>query len=169
MATSEVAELFRRITAGVYVIGVAADAGKGAFTAAWVMQVSFDPPLLALSIHPHHASYPLLHAGGGFTVSVLREGQQATARHFGLSSAREKDKLAAGGWRPGTRGAPILEDALAWFECELVGSMPAGDHELVVGRVADGGLVPPAGRPLTYASTDDMDGSSALFPKRLAR
>jgi flavin reductase (DIM6/NTAB) family NADH-FMN oxidoreductase RutF len=167
MATSEIAELFRRITAGVYVIGVAADGGRDAFTAAWVMQVSFDPPLLALSINPGNASYPLLHAGRGFSVNVLREGQEEMARHFGLSSGRERDKLAGVRWRHGPRGDPLLEDALAWFECALVGTMPAGDHELVVGRVVDGGLAARAGRPLTYASTGDMDGSSALFPERL--
>jgi flavin reductase (DIM6/NTAB) family NADH-FMN oxidoreductase RutF len=169
MATSELPELFRRITAGVYVIGVAGEGGQDAFTAAWVMQVSFDPPLLALSIHPGHASYPLLQAGRGFTVSVLGEGQEAMARHFGFTSGRERDKLAGTRWRPGSRGAPILEDALAWFECELVGGMPAGDHELVVGRVVDGRLNAADARPLTYVSTGDMDGSSALFPKRLSR
>jgi len=168
MVASEVAELFRRITAGVYVIGTAAEGKRDAFTAAWVMQVSFDPPLLALSINPDHASYPLLHAGGGFTVSVLREGQEDTARHFGLSSARERDKLADVGWRPGSRGAPILQDALAWFDCELAGAMPAGDHELVVGRVLNGGLLAPEARPLSYAATGDMDGSSALYPDRLS-
>ncbi len=169
MATSEVAELFRRITAGVYVIGVGGNGGRDAFTAAWVMQVSFDPPLLALSINPGHASYPLLKTGGGFTVSVLRDGQEEVARHFGLTSGRERDKLAGVRWRPGARGAPILEDALAWFECDLGGSMPAGDHELVVGRVVDGRLEAPDARPLAYASTGDMDVSSALFPKRLTR
>jgi flavin reductase (DIM6/NTAB) family NADH-FMN oxidoreductase RutF len=167
MATSEIAELLRRITAGVYVIGVADQGRRDAFTAAWVMQVSFDPLLLALSIHPGHASYPLLQAGRGFAVSVLSEGQEEIARHFGLTSARERDKLTGVPWRPGRRGAPILEDGLAWFECELVGSMPAGDLELVVGRVVDGGVREPDARPLTYASTGDMDGSSALFPSRL--
>jgi flavin reductase (DIM6/NTAB) family NADH-FMN oxidoreductase RutF len=167
MTTGEVAELFRRITVGVYVIGVADGERRDAFTAAWVMQVSFDPLVLALSINPGNASHPLLKAGRGFSVSVLREGDEETARHFGLVSGRERDKLAGVRWRPGPGGAPILEDALAWFGCELIGSMPAGDHELVVGRVVDGRLVTPEARPLIYAATGDMDGSSALFPRRL--
>jgi flavin reductase (DIM6/NTAB) family NADH-FMN oxidoreductase RutF len=167
MTTGEVAELFRRITAGVYVIGVADGDRRDAFTAAWVMQVSFDPLVLAVSINPGNASYPLLKAGRAFSVSVLREGEEETARHFGLVSGRERDKLAGVRWRRGPGGAPILEDALAWFGCELIGSMPAGDHELVAGRVVDGRLVAPEARPLIYAATGDMDGSSALFPPRL--
>jgi flavin reductase (DIM6/NTAB) family NADH-FMN oxidoreductase RutF len=55
-----IAALFQRLTQGVYVVGVAHGAVRNAFTAAWVMQVSFDPLLLTLSINPHHSSYRLL-------------------------------------------------------------------------------------------------------------
>jgi flavin reductase (DIM6/NTAB) family NADH-FMN oxidoreductase RutF len=44
--------LFQRLTQGVYVVGVAHEEARNAFTAAWVMQVSFDPLLLALSVNP---------------------------------------------------------------------------------------------------------------------
>jgi flavin reductase (DIM6/NTAB) family NADH-FMN oxidoreductase RutF len=168
VANAELAELFRRITLGVYVIGTAHGDRRDAFTAAWLMQASFDPLLLVLSINPQNASYRLLHEGGGFTVSVLNEAQQELARHFGLSSARDRDKLAGIAWQPGAHGAPVLREALAWFECELAGTMAAGDHELVLGRVVDGGVLSPGARPLTYAATGDMDGSSALFPARLS-
>jgi flavin reductase (DIM6/NTAB) family NADH-FMN oxidoreductase RutF len=74
-----VANLFRRLTQGVYVVGVAHGELHNAFTAAWVMQVSFDPLLLLLSINPHHLSYRLLKEGGAFSVNVLRKGQLALA------------------------------------------------------------------------------------------
>ena len=50
------AALFRRLTLGVYVVGVAHDGQRDAFTAAWLMQVSFEPLLLALSVNPANAS-----------------------------------------------------------------------------------------------------------------
>ncbi|MEO8090478.1 MAG: flavin reductase family protein [Gemmatimonadales bacterium] len=164
---NEVVELFRRLTQGVYIVGVSDGEDRDAFTAAWVMQVSFDPLLLALSINPEHASYPLLHAGRGFTVNVLKQGQLDLARRFGTRSGRDEDKLAGVPWRPGRTGAPILEDALAYFECELSGEMGAGDHELTLGRVTGGRVLDPAGSPLVYAATGDMDGSSALYPRKL--
>ena len=61
------ATLFQRVTQGVYVVGVAHGEVRNAFTAAWVMQVSFEPLLLALSINPHHSSYRLLKEAGAFT------------------------------------------------------------------------------------------------------
>ena len=165
--TNEVAQLFRRLTYGVYVIGVAHGEKRNAFTAAWVMQASFDPLLLALSINPDNASYPLLHAGGGFTVNVLKKDQQELARRFGTRSGRNEDKLAGIRLRPGRSGAPILQDALAYFDCKLEGRLRAGDHELVLGRVTDGRILAPGAEPLAYADTGDMDGSSALYPRRL--
>ena len=32
------------------------------------------------------------------------------------------------------RRVPLLLESLAWFECQLVGEHPAGDHVLVLGR-----------------------------------
>jgi flavin reductase (DIM6/NTAB) family NADH-FMN oxidoreductase RutF len=128
------------------------------------MQASFDPLLLAISMNPGNASYELLHATGWFTVNVLKQGQLDLARHLGTRSGRDEDKLARVRARPGRAGAPILEDALAYFECEIEGRTRAGDHELVLGRVADGGILDPQGTPMAYTETGDMDGSSALYP-----
>ena len=160
---SEIAALFHRLSYGVYVVGVAAGDRRDGFTAAWVMQASFDPLLLALSINSSNASYELLHAGGGFTVNVLKQGQLDLARRFGTRSGRDEDKLAGIRWRPGRIGAPILEQALAYFDCELAGRHRAGDHELVLGRVVDGKILDPGAAPLTYADTGDMDGSADLY------
>jgi flavin reductase (DIM6/NTAB) family NADH-FMN oxidoreductase RutF len=164
---NDVAALFRRLTYGVYVVGVADGQKRNAFTAAWVMQASFDPLLLALSINRDNASYPLLHAGGGFTVNVLRREQQNLALRLGTRSGRDEDKLAGILWHAGRTGAPVLEDALAYFDCELTESMPAGDHELVLGVVTDGRVLAPDAEPLAYADTGDMDGSSELYPRKL--
>ena len=161
---SEIAALFHRLSYGVYVVGVAAGDRRDGFTAAWVMQASFDPLLLALSINSSNASYELLHAGGGFTVNVLKQGQLDLARRFGTRSGRDEDKLAGIRWRPGRAGAPILEQALAYFDCEIAGRHRAGDHELVLGQVVGGKILDPGAAPLTYADTGDMDGSADLYP-----
>ena len=163
----DVAGLFRRLTLGVYAVGVTDGQRRDAFTAAWIMQASFDPLILAVSINPANASYELLHATGSFTVNVLKQGQLELARRLGTRSGRNEDKLASLRSRPGRLGSPILEDALAYFECELMGRTRAGDHELVLGRVVDGKILDRDARPLIYAETGDMDGSSALYPRTL--
>jgi flavin reductase (DIM6/NTAB) family NADH-FMN oxidoreductase RutF len=165
--TDEIPELFRRLSLGVYIIGVASGDRRRAFTAAWVMQVSFEPLLLALSINPSNACYPLLRDGGGFTVNVLQRDQLEVARRFGTGTGRSDDRLAEVHWRPGRNGSPILTEALAYFDCELAGTLPAGDHQLALGRVVDGRVMAPGAVPLLYTDTGTMDGSAELYPTRL--
>lgn len=154
--------LFQRLTLGVYAVGVAHREARNAFTAAWVMQVSFKPLLLALSIDPHHSSYRLLKEGRAFSVNVLKKGQLELAEHFGRSAS--SDKLAGTEWMKGCAGLPLLHEALACFECRLVDEYPAGDHVLVLGRVIGGKLLDPEAEPLSYRETGAMDGAAALFP-----
>lgn len=163
----EIASLFRRLTTGVYVIGVADGGRRNAFTAAWVTQVSFDPLLLALAINPDNASYPVLAESRAFAVSVLAREQLEFARAFGTRSGREIDKLAGVRWRPAGSGAPVLEGSVAFFDCRVVARHPAGDHELVIGRVVDGAVLHPAAEPMRYAETGDLDGSEALYPDNM--
>ncbi|HUD24257.1 MAG TPA: flavin reductase family protein [Burkholderiaceae bacterium] len=161
---NEMAELFSRLTLGVYVVGVADGERRDAFTAAWVMQASYDPMLLAVSINPHNASHSILQASGGFSVSVLKQGQLELARTFGTRSGRGPDKLAGVAWWPGHKGAPVLQEALAYFECELTDRVPAGDHEIAIGRVVGGRILDRGATPMAYGETGAMDGSSTIYP-----
>jgi flavin reductase (DIM6/NTAB) family NADH-FMN oxidoreductase RutF len=157
------AELFRWLSTGVYVIGVSQSGRRSGFTAAWVVQLSFQPPLLGLAINPGNASYPLLVGGGTFTVNVLEKGRLDLARDFGTRSGREVDKLAAVQWRAAASGAPVLTESIAYFDCRVEARHPTGDHELVVGRVVDGGVTHPDSEPMLYAETGNLDGSAALY------
>lgn len=152
--------LTKLITHGVYVISVANGKEQNAFTAAWVMQVSFNPPLLAFSINPEHYSYQLLKAGGVCTVNVLGQDQLAIAAHFGQAGVKEK--MAKYRWQNGNTGAPILSDSLAYFDCKLSHFADAGDHKIAVCAVIAAGELN-SGWPLLYSQTGNMDGSSKLY------
>ncbi len=106
-------ELFKLISCGVYVIGVTNGTQYNAFTAAWVVQVSFQPLLLALGINPHHRSYAMLKAGESFTVNVLGREQLELAHHFAAPLA---DKLA----RVETLGPNLESNGLELCQVEEV-------------------------------------------------
>jgi len=164
--SDSIAALFQRLTQGVYVVGVAHGEMRNAFTAAWVMQVSYDPLLLTLSVNPHHSSYRLLKEGQAFSVNVLNKGQLDLAKHFGRPAS--SDKLARSEWAMAQTGVPLLRAALAWFECRVTDEYPAGDHVLVLGRVVGGNLLDSKIEPMLYRQTGEIDGSSALFPEKLS-
>jgi flavin reductase (DIM6/NTAB) family NADH-FMN oxidoreductase RutF len=153
-------ELFNQLSHGVYVVAVSDGIHHNAFTAAWVMQASFNPPLLAISINPEHYSYTLLQAGGVCTVNVLGQHQMNVAEHFGRSDV--KDKMAGFVWQQGLSIAPILADSLAYFDCQVSHYTDAGDHKIVVCHVIAGAMLH-QGKPLLYGETGDMDGSDEFY------
>jgi len=151
--------LVKQISHGVYVIGVGVGERQNAFTAAWVMQVSFAPLLLAISINPEHYSYQLMQEFGICTVNVLGQHQYSIAEHFGRSTP---DKIAGFQWQTAETGAPILSGSLAYFDCQVSHYADAGDHKIAVCRVVAAATLN-QGRPLLYSQTGDMDGSSELY------
>jgi flavin reductase (DIM6/NTAB) family NADH-FMN oxidoreductase RutF len=161
---TQIISLFRRLTAGVYVVGVGDRNRFDVFTAASIMQVSYRPLLLALAINPQHASYELLRSGQAFCVSVLDQSQTDLAARFGTETNAAADKLSGIEWRHGQSGAPILPQALGYFDCSVRAESAAGDHRLFLGAVIDGALLRPAAAPLVYSDTGDLDQSAALFP-----
>ncbi len=163
--SGSVSAVFQRLTQGVYVIGVAHGEARNAFTAAWVMQVSYDPLLIALSINPNHSSYLLLKEGRSFSVNVLKKGQLDLADHYGRPA--RTDKLALTNWTTDQNDLPLLREAAAWFECQVVSEHPAGDHVLVLGKVIHGKLLDSQAEPMCYRETDQMDGASTLYPEFL--
>jgi flavin reductase (DIM6/NTAB) family NADH-FMN oxidoreductase RutF len=165
--TDEIADFMQTISTGVYVIGVCGADRTNAFTASSVMPVSFKPVMVAVAVGTDHASRLLLHAGKAFTINVLRGDQMELAGHFGTVSGRQVNKLASVRWRPGLGGAPILVDTLAYIECELATVVPAGDHELVVGKVVAGQVLSRDAHPLLYRETRNLDGARDLYPSQL--
>ncbi|MGZ5012023.1 MAG: flavin reductase family protein [Methylobacter sp.] len=151
--------LAKQISLGVYVIGVGKGERQNAFTAACVMQVSFDPLLLAISINPKHYSYQLLQESGVCTVNVLGQEQYALAEHFGRSV---KDKMAGFQWQQAETGAPVLSESLAYFDCQVSHYTDAGDHKIAVCKVVAAAKLN-QGTPMLYSQTGDMDGSSELY------
>jgi len=155
-----ISELFKSITHGVYVIGVRNGQETNAFTAAWVMQASFDPPLLVFSINPKHYSYQLLKASGVCAISVLGHEQISLAERFGGSHT--SDKMSDTLFLEGETLAPIVANSLAYFDCKVNHYSNAGDHKLVVCRVIDSALLN-TGKPLLYSETGTMDNSESFF------
>ena len=129
----ELRAVLRRHPAGVCVVTVDLDGERIGLTAASLVALALEPPLVGVSIARQAALHELLRSAGGFAVSLLAGDQAHVAQHF----ARGVPPIAM--WhaipaRDGKRG-PLLEGAVGWLECELAGEQPAGDHTFFLGRV----------------------------------
>ncbi len=110
--------------------------------------VSLLPPLVLFSLGRAAWSRPAFEASGAFTVNLLGEHQGELSSRFARASI---DKWAGVGHRPGEIGGPILEGALAWFECQTEAVHQGGDHMIFIGRVIHLGTRPGL-RPLVFYS-----------------
>ena len=156
----DIESVLQHMTQGVYVVGVADGEKTNAFTAAWVMQVSFSPVLLAISINPEHYSYQLLKKGGVCSVNVLSQEQAQIAAHFGQSGI--KDKMSVGTWAAAKTGAPVLQESLAYFDCIVSHEVSSGDHQLVICEVQEARQLN-VGIAMLYSDTGSMDNSAELY------
>ena len=143
-------QVLRMFTYGLYAVMCMDGDEINAFTANWLTQVSFDPPLLAVSIENMAKSLPMILRSRKFTVNVLRSDQRELAGKLGKSALKHPGKMEGIRYRIGPDGLPILTEALSWAACEVRQTSPAGDSTLIIAEVVNTGLLT-AGQPLTMA------------------
>jgi len=122
------------------VIGIAADPqGKyNPITLGWTMIVSHAPPMMAVAIGKTRYSLETFRHAGEFVIAFPSEHQQDEAMLFGTKSGRDTAKFAAAhtALQPADRiDGVLMRDAVANFECKLVGELEAGDHVVFVGEI----------------------------------
>ncbi len=140
-------QVLRTFTYGLYAVSCTDEGEVNIFTANWLTQVSFEPPLLAISVENDSKSLPMIQRSRKFTVNVLRSGQRELAGKLGKSAMQHPDKLAGIEYTLGANGCPLLPDALAWVACEVRHSVEAGDSTIMVAEVVDTGIAG-EGQPL---------------------
>jgi flavin reductase (DIM6/NTAB) family NADH-FMN oxidoreductase RutF len=112
--------------------------------------VSLDPPLVSVSIAHTSTTWPELGTAVHLGVSVLTSKQELICRQL---AARNCDRFAGIGWRSSEDGAVFIDQAAAWLTCSRYDSLQAGDHEIIVLRVHDFGVVAEAQPLVFHAST----------------
>jgi len=107
-------------------------------TLEWFMRTSIDPVMFAISIGHTRFSYNCLQEYRVFNLCLPGVDLADFVRLSGTKSGSEVDKLKTieGKWFKGRfAGLPILKDAAANFECEVITQVKSGDHTIYVGKV----------------------------------
>ena len=128
-----------RISGGLYIITAQKQEVKGAMLASWVSQASFDPPGFTIAVAKDRAIESLLQVGDQFVLNVLEEGNyQALMKHFLKRFTPGADRFAGVKTQIASNGSPILTEALAYLEAEVVSRMDCSDHWIVYSKVTSG-------------------------------
>jgi flavin reductase len=125
-----------RLGAAVNIITTGGPAGRGGFTASAVCSVTDEPPTLLLCMNRNATAAPALKANGTVCVNVVAAGQKEAAMVFaGVTKCSMEERFQAGTWATHVTGAPVLQDAVATFDCKVAEILEKGTHLVVFAEV----------------------------------
>jgi flavin reductase (DIM6/NTAB) family NADH-FMN oxidoreductase RutF len=135
----------RRFASGVTIVTVATGDVPHGMTASAFSAVSLEPPIVLVCLEKTSQTRSMVGEAGTFVVNVLSADQEHIAREFALAGMKSFTEHVH---REGIDGAPVLDGAIAWFECRVMQVVDGGDHDVFLGAVIDCGTHP--GEPLLY-------------------
>lgn len=129
-------EAMGMLPTGVTVVSTSGGEVPYAMTANAVMSVSLEPVLMVFSANRRGRFYTAVMDAGVWGVSILPARARPLAKLFAMHGRPLPHEFESIPHHRGAQtGVPLLDSALATFECRTVGAYPAGDHTLVLGRV----------------------------------
>ncbi|CAG9190667.1 Flavin reductase [Paraburkholderia tropica] len=133
---------------GVTVITTQApDGSLIGITASSFNSVSLTPPLVLWSLATRSASMPVFRSNSHYVVNVLAASQLDLCKRFATVKG---DRFEGVSHAAGDSGMPVLDGAIAWFECHNRSRYDEGDHVIFVGEVERCGV------------REDLDAASPL-------
>jgi 3-hydroxy-9,10-secoandrosta-1,3,5(10)-triene-9,17-dione monooxygenase reductase component len=127
-------DVFGHFATGVTIITAMADVEPVGMAANSFTSLSLDPPLVLFCVAHSSTTWPRIEAVGKFAVNILGEEHEDLSRLF---AQRGADRFGATPWHTGVSGSPVLDEAIAYVDCEFEAEYPGGDHKIIVGRVLD--------------------------------
>ncbi|MDY6932680.1 MAG: flavin reductase family protein [Spirochaetota bacterium] len=141
-----------KMTYGIYVLTTCHDEKINGMIASWVSQVSYDPPIVMVALHPRRYSHYLLEKNKKFALHILYQSQKEFMKRFkGPDPEAKFDEIE---WTRGRTNCPILKECIAYMECIVRESFSMGNHTLFFGEVIESNIFSDK-EPL---STNDYEG-----------
>jgi flavin reductase (DIM6/NTAB) family NADH-FMN oxidoreductase RutF/DNA-binding GntR family transcriptional regulator len=145
LTADEFREVIGRFASGVAVVTALHDGAAHGTTASAVTSLSLEPPMLVVCMNRESATGRAMKAARRFAVNVLSEDQADIADRFATKGG---DKFAGTGHTSGAWGEPLLDEALATMECQVVDEIAGGTHWVFIAEVDRASARP--GAPLAY-------------------
>ncbi len=123
-------EAMSRLGAAVNVITLNTEGDPTGFTASAVCSVTDQPPTLLICINRNSRSRSEIEIGGGICVNTLASHQQALSAAF-AGPLEMHERFAQGSWLRLVTGAPVLEEAVASFDCRISNIVEVGTHSVL--------------------------------------
>lgn len=145
----EFRDALSRFASGVTLVTSKAGDKTHGMTVSAFCPVSLDPPVVSVAIGKAQTINPLLEGPDTcFAVNILAEDQQDLSDRFAFK--KDESRFLFGDWTVAETGAPVLQDAVAWFDCTVIGRHEVGTHTIYLGSVVAVAVPRPDEKPLLY-------------------
>jgi ferric-chelate reductase [NAD(P)H] len=144
-------KVFRDLSYGLYIVTSRNDDKINGQVVNTVIQVTSDPPRVAVIINKKNMTHELIMNSKVFAAMILDENvPMVFLGPFGFRSGREINKFEKVTYTIGNTGCPILtENTLSMIEAEVVHDIDLGTHTIFIGDVVNSEVMN-EGNPLTY-------------------
>jgi flavin reductase (DIM6/NTAB) family NADH-FMN oxidoreductase RutF len=144
-----------RVPSGLFVLTVRHGEAETGMLVSWVQQCAFEPPMVSAAVRQGRDVLAWLSDGAAFTLNILEAGQTDMIVHFGRGFALGEPAFTGLDLTRSEAGAPVLSEAVAYLDCEVVGRCVTADHLLLLARVV-GGRVLGEGQPMVHVRKSGM-------------
>jgi flavin reductase (DIM6/NTAB) family NADH-FMN oxidoreductase RutF len=131
-----------KMPSGLYIVGSRAGDRRNGMTLNWATQLGFDPKLLGIAVEHEAFTHELIAEGGVFSLNLLDRDDRQIVRKFTkpVEVDAEAKTLNGFAFHDGKTGAPVLDQAVAFLDCEVRQSVDTGGHTLFLGEIVDSGF-----------------------------
>jgi flavin reductase len=121
-------EAMANLGAAVNVVTGKGAEGRVGCTVSAVCSVTDEPPTLLVCINRNSLNNAAFKAAGSLCVNVLSAEQRLIAERFATKNINAEERFGLAEWDVLVTGAPVLRDALASLDCEIMSTMEVGTH-----------------------------------------
>ncbi len=149
--STDLAAALGRVPSGLFILTVRDGDRATGMLASWVQQAGFDPPMLTVAIARGRFVGDWARAAGRFVLNQVPAGNKGLLRHFGKGFDPDEPAFEGVAVRRDDHPAgPILAEALGYLVVEAAGEVSGGDHDVLLGRVVEGGLIVADAHPMVH-------------------
>jgi len=125
----------RAWTTGVTVITAKHNDQQYGMTVNSFTSISLEPPLVSLTLKRLTHTHDLVEKSGEFSVTILSSEQKELSDRFAGKFPEIKDRFEGVPTETLVIEAPLLKGGLAYFNCRVLNSFPAGENTLFIAEV----------------------------------
>jgi flavin reductase (DIM6/NTAB) family NADH-FMN oxidoreductase RutF/rubredoxin len=147
------------ISYGLYIVSSKKDNRINGQIANAIMQITAEPPTIAVSINKKNFTHEYICSSKVFSVSILSEKTPMTfIGTFGFKSGRDINKFEHVHYRSGVTKTPIvLDHSIGFIEAEMSDSIDVGTHTIFIGKVVEAEKIS-KNPPMTYRYYHEVKG-----------